>query len=121
VSRRAIQLSTIANDTKKLQEIPGIGKGNGGEYSGDESAERLPLREELLLKYRPTMAGAAAAAGDGSGRPVALLGTRCRWGRWRIWRGHRRRTGWRIAAGRREADRELRKGIADYRSGAGGS
>ena len=55
VESSTIQLSSIANDPKRLQEIPGIGKGMAANIQAIESAGTLPLREELLLKYRPTM------------------------------------------------------------------
>jgi len=50
-----VQLSEIANDPKKLQEIPGIGKGMAANIREMEATGTLPLREELLQKYRPTM------------------------------------------------------------------
>src|ERR1700744_5143068 len=55
VESSTVQLSSIANDAKKLQEIPGIGKGMAANIQEIERAGTLPLREELLLKYRPTM------------------------------------------------------------------
>src|ERR1700749_4248865 len=55
VESSTIQLSTIAEDAKKLQEIPGIGKGMAANIREIEKAGTLPLREELLTKYRPTM------------------------------------------------------------------
>ncbi len=55
VESSTVQLSTIAEDTKKLLEIPGIGKGMAANIQEIEKAGTLPLREELLTKYRPTM------------------------------------------------------------------
>ena len=72
VESSTIQLSTIANDPKKLQEIPGIGKGMAANIQAIESAGTLPLREELLLKYRPTMLELLRLPGMGP-KTVALL------------------------------------------------
>ncbi|HEY0795993.1 MAG TPA: nucleotidyltransferase domain-containing protein, partial [Acidisarcina sp.] len=55
VESTTTQLSDIAGDPKKLQEIPGIGKGMAHNIQQMESTGNLPLREELLLKYRPSM------------------------------------------------------------------
>jgi DNA polymerase (family 10) len=55
VESSTIQLSEIANDTKKLLAIPGIGKGMATNIQEIEKAGTLPLREELLTKYRPSM------------------------------------------------------------------
>jgi DNA polymerase (family 10) len=55
VESSTIQLSEIADDTKKLLEIPGIGKGMATNIQEIEKTGSLPLREELLTKYRPTM------------------------------------------------------------------
>ena len=55
VESSTIQLSEIAGDTKKLLEIPGIGKGMAANIQDIEKAGTLPLREELLTKYKPTM------------------------------------------------------------------
>jgi DNA polymerase (family 10) len=72
VESSTVQLSTIANDPKKLQEIPGIGKGMAANIQAIESAGTLPLREELLLKYRPTMLELLRLPGMGP-KTVALL------------------------------------------------
>ncbi|HVT96254.1 MAG TPA: helix-hairpin-helix domain-containing protein, partial [Acidobacteriaceae bacterium] len=72
VEQTTIQLSTIAADAKKLQEIPGIGKGMAANIQAIESAGTLPLREELLLKYRPTMLELLRLPGMGP-KTVALL------------------------------------------------
>jgi DNA polymerase (family X) len=55
VESSTIQLSEIANDLKKLLEIPGIGKGMAANIQEIEKAGTLPLREELLTKYKPGM------------------------------------------------------------------
>jgi DNA polymerase (family 10) len=72
VESSTIQLSTIADDPKKLQEIPGIGKGMAANIQAIERAGTLPLREELLLKYRPTMLELLRLPGMGP-KTVALL------------------------------------------------
>ncbi len=55
VESSTIQLSEIAGDPKKLLEIPGIGKGMAANIQEIEKAGTLPLREELLTKYKPGM------------------------------------------------------------------
>jgi DNA polymerase (family 10) len=72
VEQSTVQLSTIANDPKKLQEIPGIGKGMAANIQAIESAGTLPLREELLVKYRPTMLELLRLPGMGP-KTVALV------------------------------------------------
>jgi DNA polymerase (family 10) len=72
VESSTVQLSTLAHDPKKLQEIPGIGKGMAANIQAIESAGTLPLREELLLKYRPTMLELLRLPGMGP-KTVALL------------------------------------------------
>jgi DNA polymerase (family 10) len=72
VESSTVQLSTLAHDPKKLQEIPGIGKGMAANIQAIETAGTLPLREELLLKYRPTMLELLRLPGMGP-KTVALL------------------------------------------------
>src|ERR1700728_2745365 len=72
VESTTVQLSTIADDPKQLQEIPGIGKGMAANIQEIEKAGTLPLREELLLKYRPTMLELLRLPGMGP-KTVALL------------------------------------------------
>ena len=67
-----VQLSEIANDPKKLQEIPGIGKGMAANIREMETTGSLPLREELLQKYRPSMLELMRLPGMGP-KTVALL------------------------------------------------
>jgi DNA polymerase (family 10) len=55
VEQSTIPLSTIANDPKRLLEIPGIGKGMVANIQSIEQHGSMPLRDELLLKYKPTM------------------------------------------------------------------
>lgn len=72
VESSTVQLSAIADDPKKLQEIPGIGKGMAANIQEIERAGTLPLREELLVKYRPTMLELLRLPGMGP-KTVALL------------------------------------------------
>ena len=69
-----VQLSEIANDPKKLQEIPGIGKGMAANIRDMEATGTLPLREELLQRYRPSMLELMRLPGMGP-KTVALLWT----------------------------------------------
>src|SRR5579875_1199845 len=72
VESSTVQLSAIADDPKKLQEIPGIGKGMAANIQEIERAGTMPLREELLVKYRPTMLELLRLPGMGP-KTVALL------------------------------------------------
>jgi DNA polymerase (family 10) len=72
VESTTVQLSAIADDAKKLQEIPGIGKGMAANIQEIEKGGTLPLREELLLKYRPTMLELLKLPGMGP-KSVALF------------------------------------------------
>jgi len=67
-----IQLSEIANDPKKLLAIPGIGKGMAANIREMEETGTLPLREELLKKYRPSMLQLMKLPGMGP-KTVAFL------------------------------------------------
>jgi DNA polymerase (family 10) len=66
------QLSEIANDPKKLQEIPGIGKGMAANIRDMELRGSLPLRDELLKKYKPSMLQLMKLPGMGP-KTVAFL------------------------------------------------
>jgi DNA polymerase (family 10) len=72
VESTTVQLSAIAGDAKKLQEIPGIGKGMAANIQEIEKAGTLPLREDLLVKYRPTMLELLKLPGMGP-KSVALF------------------------------------------------
>jgi DNA polymerase (family 10) len=119
VESSTIQLSTIASDPKKLQEIPGIGKGIAANIQAIESAGTLPLREELLLKYRPTMLELLRLPGMGP-KTVALL-----WDALQV--GSVEDLEKAIADGRlaglprvgEKLIEKLRKGIADYKERSG--
>jgi DNA polymerase (family X) len=67
-----VQLSEVANDPKRLQEIPGIGKGMAANIREMEMTGTLPLREELLKKYRPSMLQLMKLPGMGP-KTVAFL------------------------------------------------
>jgi DNA polymerase (family 10) len=119
VESSTIQLSTIANDPKKLQEIPGIGKGMAANIQAIESAGTLPLREELLVKYRPSMLELLRLPGMGP-KTVALL-----WDALQVASVEDLEKA--IAEGRLEGlprfgeklIEKLRKGIADYKERSG--
>jgi DNA polymerase (family 10) len=119
VESSTIQLSTIAGDPKKLQEIPGIGKGMAANIQAIESAGTLPLREELLVKYRPSMLELLRLPGMGP-KTVALL-----WEALQVASVEDLEKA--IAEGRLEGlprfgeklIEKLRKGIADYKERSG--
>ncbi|HET8637664.1 MAG TPA: DNA polymerase/3'-5' exonuclease PolX [Acidobacteriaceae bacterium] len=67
-----VQLSEIADDPKKLLAIPGIGKGMAANIREMQTTGTLPLREELLLKYRPSMLDLLKLPGMGP-KSVALM------------------------------------------------
>ncbi|HEX3986762.1 MAG TPA: DNA polymerase/3'-5' exonuclease PolX [Acidobacteriaceae bacterium] len=119
VESSTIQLSTIAGDPKKLLEIPGIGKGMAANIQEIERAGTLPLREELLLKYRPTMLELLRLPGMGP-KTVALL-----WDALQV--GSVEELEQAIGAGRLQGlprfgeklIQKLRKGIEDYKQSSG--
>ncbi|HEY1807267.1 MAG TPA: DNA polymerase/3'-5' exonuclease PolX [Acidobacteriaceae bacterium] len=119
VESSTIQLSTIAGDAKKLLEIPGIGKGMAANIQEIERAGTMPLREELLLKYKPTMLELLRLPGMGP-KTVALL-----WDALQV--GSVEELEQAIAAGRLEGlprfgeklIQKLRKGIEDYKQSSG--
>jgi DNA polymerase (family 10) len=119
VESSTLQLSAIAGDPKKLQEIPGIGKGMAANIRELEQAGTLPLREELLLKYKPTMLELLRLPGMGP-KTVALL-----WDALQV--GSVEELEKAIAEGRlaglpRFGDKlveKLRKGIEDYKQNSG--
>ncbi|HEV2279023.1 MAG TPA: DNA polymerase/3'-5' exonuclease PolX [Acidobacteriaceae bacterium] len=119
VESSTVQLSAIADDPKKLQEIPGIGKGMAANIRDIERTGTLPLREELLLKYRPTMLELLRLPGMGP-KTVALL-----WDALQVSSVQELETA--ITAGRlaglpRFGEKlidKLRKGIEDYKQSSG--
>jgi DNA polymerase (family 10) len=119
VESSTIQLSQIANDPKKLQEIPGIGKGMAANIQEIEKTGTLPLREELLTKYRPGMLDLLRLPGMGP-KSVALF-----WEALQISSIAELEAA--IAAGKLESlprmgakqIEKLRKGIEDYKKNSG--
>jgi DNA polymerase (family X) len=76
VEQHTTQLSTIADDPKQLLAIPGIGKGMVANIQALLSIGTLPLREELLQKYKPTMLELLRLPGMGP-KTVALVWSAC--------------------------------------------
>ncbi|HKO12758.1 MAG TPA: helix-hairpin-helix domain-containing protein, partial [Acidobacteriaceae bacterium] len=119
VESSTVQLSAIAADPKKLQEIPGIGKGMAANIQDIERTGTLPLREELLAKYRPTMLELLRLPGMGP-KTVALL-----WDALQVASVQELETA--ITAGRlatlprfgEKLIEKLRKGIDDYKQRSG--
>lgn len=119
VESSTVQLSAIADDPKKLQEIPGIGKGMASNIRDIEHTGTLPLREELLLTYRPTMLELLRLPGMGP-KTVALL-----WDALQVSSVQELETA--ITSGRlaglpRFGEKlidKLRKGIEDYKQSSG--
>lgn len=75
VEASTVQLSTIARDPadlKKLLAIPGIGKGMAANLQELERAGTFPLREELMLRYKPSMLELLKLPGMGP-KSVALF------------------------------------------------
>jgi DNA polymerase (family X) len=50
-----LQVSDLADDLKKLLEIPGIGKGMAANIQELAQTRKLQLHQELLQKYHPSM------------------------------------------------------------------
>jgi DNA polymerase (family 10) len=76
VEQQTTQLSTLADDTKQLLAIPGIGKGMAANIQAALSTGTLPLREELLQKYKPSMLELLRLPGMGP-KTVALVWSAC--------------------------------------------
>jgi DNA polymerase (family X) len=76
VEQQTTQLSTFADDPKQLLAIPGIGKGMAANIQALLTTGSIPLREELLLKYRPTMLELLRLPGMGP-KTVALVWSSC--------------------------------------------
>ena len=119
VESSTLQLSTIAGDPKKMQEIPGIGKGMAANIQEIERTGSLPLRDELLKKYKPTMLELLRLPGMGP-KTVALL-----WDALQVCSVEELEAA--IAAGRltglprfgNKLIEKLRKGIEDYKQNSG--
>jgi len=76
VEQQTTQLATLADDPKQLLAIPGIGKGMAANIQSLLSTGTLPLREELLQKYKPTMLELLRLPGMGP-KTVALVWSAC--------------------------------------------
>ena len=72
VEASTTQLSTIAGNLKQLLAIPGIGKGMAANIQEIEKAGTFPLREELMLRYKPSMLALLKLPGMGP-KSVALM------------------------------------------------
>jgi len=66
------QVSTLADEPKKLLEIPGIGKGMAANIQELCRGGKLGLHQELLKKYRPSMLELLKIQGLGP-KTIALL------------------------------------------------
>jgi len=76
VEQQTTQLVTLADDPKQLLAIPGIGKSMAANIQALLSTGTLPLREELLQKYKPTMLELLRLPGMGP-KTVALVWSAC--------------------------------------------
>lgn len=76
VEQQTTQLATIADDPKQLLAIPGIGKGMAANIQALLLTGTIPLREELLQKYKPTMLELLRLPGMGP-KTVALVWSAC--------------------------------------------
>jgi DNA polymerase (family X) len=76
VEQQTTQLVTLADDPKQLLAIPGIGKTMAANIQALLSTGTIPLREELLQKYRPTMLELLRLPGMGP-KTVALVWSAC--------------------------------------------
>ncbi len=119
VENSTSQLSAIAHEPKRLQEIPGIGKGMAANIQEIEARGSLPLRDELLTKYRPTMLELLKLPGMGP-KTVSLL-----WEALQIENVEQLQTA--IDEGRLESlprfgeklIEKLKRGVAEYRKNSG--
>jgi DNA polymerase (family X) len=72
VEQQTTQLATMVAEPKKLLDIPGIGKGMAANIVALLTTGSIPLREELLQKYKPTMLELLRLPGMGP-KTVALV------------------------------------------------
>lgn len=72
VEQQTTQLSTLVAEPKQLLAIAGIGKGMAANIVEIVNTGTMPLREELLQKYKPTMLELLRLPGMGP-KTVALL------------------------------------------------
>src|SRR5260370_7773972 len=76
VEQQTTQLITLADDPKQLLAIPGIHKSMPANTQALLSTGTIPLREELLQKYKPTMLELLRLPGMGP-KTVALVWSAC--------------------------------------------
>lgn len=72
VEQQTTQLSTLVAEPKELLAIAGIGKGMAANIVDLVNTGSIPLRDELLLKYKPTMLELLRLPGMGP-KTVALV------------------------------------------------
>ena len=72
VEQQTTQLATLAGDEKALLAIPGIGKGMAQNIRDLVATGTMPLRDDLLTKYKPTMLELLRLPGMGP-KTVAML------------------------------------------------
>jgi len=72
VEQQTIQLSTLVADSKQLLAIPGIGKSMAANIVDLVATGTMPLREELLTRYKASMLELLRLPGMGP-KTVALL------------------------------------------------
>lgn len=72
VESSTVAVGPLANEPKKLLEIPGIGKGMAANILQMEQTGKLALREELLARYKPSMLELLRLPGMGP-KTVALF------------------------------------------------
>ncbi len=114
-----VDISAIANEPKKLQEIPGIGKSMAANLRAIAETGTLPLREELLTRYGSSILELLKLPGMGP-KTIALL-----WAAAKI--SSIDQLSEAIGAGRlaglprmgAKQIEKIRKGIEDYRRSAG--
>jgi DNA polymerase (family 10) len=76
VEQQTTQLVSLADDPKLLLAIPGIGKSMVANIQALLATGTIPLREELLQKYKPTMLELLRLPGMGP-KTVALVWSAC--------------------------------------------
>jgi DNA polymerase (family 10) len=72
VEQQTTQLATLTDDPKQLLAIAGIGKGMAANIAALLTTGTMPLREELLQKYKPSMLELLRLPGMGP-KTVALV------------------------------------------------
>src|SRR5438309_8699407 len=76
VEQQTTQLVTLIDDLKQLLAIPGIGKSMAANIQALLTTGTIPLREELLQKYKPAMLELLRLPGMGP-KTVALVWSAC--------------------------------------------